>query len=123
MGLARLAIDTPVKLGLEELEGGYPEGSFPGIINNTIFQYYSMLILAVGVVAMVFVSYVTRQPDYSQITGLTFGTITCTGFTGAAAASTIWYCRPTPHRPRGGRQACLRESWAIDTGHRNTKNC
>ena len=73
MGLARLAVDTPVKL----IDGfGYTEGSFLWIVNNTFFQYYSMLILAVCMVVMVTVSYATRQPDYGRISGLTFGTIT-----------------------------------------------
>ena len=73
MGLARLAIDTPVKL----IEGfQYSEGSFLWIVNNTFFQYYSMLILAVCTVVMVLVSFATREPDYSKISGLTFGTIT-----------------------------------------------
>ena len=35
-----------------------------------------MLILAACIVVMVMVSYATRQPDYSRISGLTFGTIT-----------------------------------------------
>ena len=73
MGLLRLAIDTPVKL----IDGfAYTEGSLLWIINNMFFQYYSMLILAVCIAVMVIVSYATREPDYSQITGLTFGTIT-----------------------------------------------
>jgi SSS family solute:Na+ symporter len=73
MGLARLAIDTPVKL----IEGfQYSEGSFFWIVNNIFFQYYSMLILAVCMAVMVIVSYATGQPDYSRISGLTFGTIT-----------------------------------------------
>ena len=73
MGLVRLAIDTPVKL----VDGfAYEQGSLAWIINNMFFQYYSMLILAVCIVVMVVVSFVTRPPDYSQISGLTFGTIT-----------------------------------------------
>ncbi len=73
MGLARLAIDTPVKL----IEGfQYSEGSLLWIVNNIFFQYYSMLILAVCMVVMVVVSYATREPDYNRISGLTFGTLT-----------------------------------------------
>ena len=73
MGLFRLAVDTPVKL----IDGfRYGEGSFLWIVNNMFFQYYSMLILAVSAVVMVLVSFVTRKPDYNQITGLTYGTIT-----------------------------------------------
>jgi SSS family solute:Na+ symporter len=73
MGLLRLAIDTPVKL-IEGFE--YTEGSLLWIINNTFFQYYSMLILGVCILVMVAVSYATRAPDYERISGLTFGTIT-----------------------------------------------
>jgi SSS family solute:Na+ symporter len=73
MGLARLAIDTPVKL----IDGfTYTEGSLLWILNNTFFQYYSMLILAVCVVVMILVSFATREPDYERISGLTFGTLT-----------------------------------------------
>jgi SSS family solute:Na+ symporter len=73
MGLARLAIDTPVKL-IDDF--AYAEGSFLWILNNIFFQYYSMLILAVCAVVMVAVSYATRKPDYGKIGGLTFGTTT-----------------------------------------------
>ncbi len=73
MGLFRLAVDTPVKLGWST---GYAEGSFFWIVNNMFFQYYSILILIVSAVAMVVVSFVTRQPDYEKISGLTYGTVT-----------------------------------------------
>ncbi len=73
MGLFRLAIDTPVKL-MENFN--YTEGSFFWIMNNMFFQYYSMLILAVCMIVMVVVSYLTPQPDYARISGLTFGTMT-----------------------------------------------
>ena len=73
MGLARLAIDTPVKM-IDDF--AYAEGSFLWIINNMFFQYYSMLILAVSIVVMVAVSYATGKPDYDKIGGLTYGTIT-----------------------------------------------
>jgi SSS family solute:Na+ symporter len=73
MGLARLAIDTPVKL-MDDF--AYAEGSFLWIMNNMFFQYYSMLILVVCIAVMVTVSYLTREPDYERIAGLTFGTIT-----------------------------------------------
>ena len=63
MGLFRLAIDTPVKL-IDDF--AYAEGSFLWIVNNMFFQYYSMLILAVCMIVMVLVSYMTREPDYSQ---------------------------------------------------------
>lgn len=73
MGLFRLAIDTPVKLGLSE---GYTEGSLLWIVNNMFFQYYSILILIVSAIAMVVVSFMTREPDYEKISGLTYGTVT-----------------------------------------------
>ncbi|MHB8898863.1 MAG: sodium:solute symporter [Thermoguttaceae bacterium] len=73
MGLVRLAIDTPVKLGWS---AGYAEGSMLWIINNTFFQYYSILILIVSALAMVLVSFLTHEPDYEKISGLTYGTVT-----------------------------------------------
>jgi SSS family solute:Na+ symporter len=73
MGLARLAIDTPVKL-IDDFQ--YSEGSLLWIVNNMFFQYYSMLILAVCIAVMVIVSYATAEPDYGRIGGLTFGTMT-----------------------------------------------
>ncbi|UCG87734.1 MAG: sodium/solute symporter, partial [Gemmatimonadota bacterium] len=76
MCLFRLAIDTPVQLEFGVLADGYAEGSFLWIVNNMFFQYYSILILVVCVAVMVGVSYATREPDYSKMDGLTFGTIT-----------------------------------------------
>jgi SSS family solute:Na+ symporter len=76
LGLFRLAVDTPVKLGLAGYENGYPEGSFLWVVNNTFFQYYSLLIFVVCVLAMVMVSLATRPPDEAKISGLTYGTIT-----------------------------------------------
>ncbi len=76
MGLFRLVIDTPIKLGMAGFEGGYAEGSFLWIINNMFFQYYSILILIVCVAVMIVVSFMTREPDYERISGLTYGTVT-----------------------------------------------
>jgi len=73
LGLFRLAVDTPVKLFTDY---SYPEGSFLWIVNNTFFQYYSLIILAVSAAVMVLVSYATEQPSYQQIQGLTYGTRT-----------------------------------------------
>jgi solute:Na+ symporter, SSS family len=73
LGLFRLAVDTPVKL-LQDFK--YAEGSFLWIVNNTFFQYYSILILIVCAVTMVVVSYATKEPDYQAISGLTLGTVT-----------------------------------------------
>jgi SSS family solute:Na+ symporter len=73
LGLFRLAVDTPVKLfsGFH-----YAEGSFLWIVNQTFFQYYSILILVVSAGVMYVVSMMTEEPDYQKIQGLTYGTIT-----------------------------------------------
>jgi solute:Na+ symporter, SSS family len=73
LGIFRLAVDTPVKLG----QGfHYAQGSFFWIVNNIFFQYYSMIILVVSATVMVVVSYMTEQPDYAKISGLTYATRT-----------------------------------------------
>jgi len=72
MGLFRLIVDTPVKLG----GAAYSEGSFLWVVNNIFFQYYSLLITLVCILVFIIVSYATRQPDYSKIAGLTFSTMT-----------------------------------------------
>ena len=72
MGLFRLGVDTPVKL----MGTAYPEGSFLWIINNIFFQYYSLLITIVCIIAFIAVSYATKPPDYGKISGLTFSTLT-----------------------------------------------
>jgi len=71
MGLVRLIIDTPVKLGGTP----YEEGSFLWIINNIFFQYYSLLITIVCIIVFLVVSYATKPPDYAKISGLTFSTL------------------------------------------------
>jgi SSS family solute:Na+ symporter len=71
MGLFRLIVDTPVKLG----GAAYTEGSFLWIVNNIFFQYYSLLITIVCILVFIIVSYATRQPDYAKIKGLTFSTL------------------------------------------------
>ena len=76
LGLFRLAVDTPVALGLEGYKQGYPEGSFLWIVNNIYFQYFSILIFLVCVVVMIVVSYATEAPAEERITGLTFATTT-----------------------------------------------
>jgi len=75
MGLFRLAVDTPVKL-MTESHFQYAEGSFFWIVNNTFFQYYSILILLVSAVVMYAVSYMTAPPDYAKVVGLTYSTLT-----------------------------------------------
>lgn len=71
MGLFRLIIDTPVKLGGD----AYPEGSFLWIVNNIFFQYYSLLITIVCILVFIIVSYATKAPEYARIQGLTFSTL------------------------------------------------
>jgi SSS family solute:Na+ symporter len=71
LGLFRLAVDTPVKL----FDGfAYEPGSFFWIINNIFFQYYSLFIFIVCIVVMLVVSYMTEEPSYERISGLTYGT-------------------------------------------------
>ena len=72
MGLFRLAIDTPVALSDSF---AYTEGSFFWIINNIFFQYYSLIIFLVCAAVMVIVSRMTEEPNYEQIGGLTFATL------------------------------------------------
>jgi SSS family solute:Na+ symporter len=71
LGLFRLAIDTPVKM-ISDFH--YSEGSFFWIVNNIFFQYYSLLIFIVCIAVMVIVSYMTEEPAYEKINGLTFAT-------------------------------------------------
>ena len=54
----------------------YAEGSFFWIVNNTFFQYYCILILLVCAAVMYAVSYMSEEPDYAKISGLTYGTVT-----------------------------------------------
>ncbi|MBQ7590875.1 MAG: sodium:solute symporter [Verrucomicrobia bacterium] len=74
VGIFRMAVDTPVTLGL--LKDGYAEGSFFWIVNNFYFQYFSVLITLIAMITMVVVSYATREPDYAKIKGLTYGNVT-----------------------------------------------
>jgi solute:Na+ symporter, SSS family len=76
MGMFRLAVDTPISLGMAGYEAGYPEGSFLWIVNNIYFQYYSVLIFLVSAATMIGVSYATAAPSEEQIRGLTFATVT-----------------------------------------------
>jgi len=76
MGIFRMAVDTPVTLGLSGYENGYTAGSFLWIINNFYFQYFSVLITVVSAIVMLAVSYATSEPDYKRIQSLTFGTAT-----------------------------------------------
>ena len=71
-----MVVDTPVTLGLEGFQNGYPQGSFIWIVNNIYFQYFSVLITVVSAVVMVVVSHLTAPQDYATIQSLTFGTAT-----------------------------------------------
>jgi SSS family solute:Na+ symporter len=75
LGVFRLAVDTPVTLGLKGFQDGYPPGSFLWIINNIYFQYFSLIIFFVSVAVMVAVSYLTAAPPDIKVQGLTFATI------------------------------------------------
>ena len=73
IGLFRMLVDTPVSLFKD---WHYAEGSWLWIINNTNFQYFSILITLVSALVMIIVSYLTPAPDYERIKGLTFATAT-----------------------------------------------
>jgi solute:Na+ symporter, SSS family len=76
LAMFRLAVDTPVSLGLPGFQNGYPAGSFLWIVNNIYFQYYSLLIFLICAVTMVVVSYATPPPSEQSLTGLTYATVT-----------------------------------------------
>jgi SSS family solute:Na+ symporter len=76
MGLFRLAVDTPVTLGMAGYESGYAQGSFLWIVNNVYFQYYSLLIFLVSAAVMVIVSRLTEPPEEARLKDLTFATVT-----------------------------------------------
>jgi solute:Na+ symporter, SSS family len=87
MGLFRLAVDTPVKLiG----DFSYQNGSFLWIINNTFFQYYSLLIFVVCAIVMVVVSYMTEAPAYANLNGLTYGTLSDTDRKESRSSWSVW---------------------------------
>ena len=75
LGLFRMAVDTPVSLGLPGFAQGYAPGTFLWIINNIYFQYFSVLITIVSAIVMVGVSLMTSEPEYSRLKGLTFATV------------------------------------------------
>jgi len=76
MGAFRLAVDTPVTLKMAGFEGGYEAGSLLWIVNNTYFQYYSLLIFVVSSLVLIGVSYATEAPAERQLSGLTYATVT-----------------------------------------------
>ena len=75
LGLFRLAVDTPVTLGVAGYEQGYAPGSLLWIVNNIYFQYYGLLIFLVSVAVMIGVSYATAPPPDRQLAGLTYATV------------------------------------------------
>jgi len=72
MGLFRLAIDTPPKMGYIE---GYTEGSLFYYVHNIYFQYYSLLVFIISIILMVAVSYMTTPPPTEKLKGLTYATV------------------------------------------------
>jgi SSS family solute:Na+ symporter len=72
----RLAVDTPVTLGVAGYEHGDAPFSGLWILNNVYFQYYSLLIFLVSVSVLIVVSHATRPPSGPQLTGLTYETVT-----------------------------------------------
>jgi len=71
VGVFRMAVDTPITLGLRT---SYPEGSFLWIVNNINFQYFSVLITIISAIVMVAVSYMTPAPVEGSLGGLTLET-------------------------------------------------
>jgi SSS family solute:Na+ symporter len=90
LGVFRLAVDTPVTLGLEGFENGYTEGSFLWIVNKMYFQYFSLLIFLVCVVVMVVVSHLSAAPSDAKINGLTFATTSAADRATSRASWTRW---------------------------------
>jgi SSS family solute:Na+ symporter len=76
LGAFRLAVDTPVALQLPGYEHGYTPGTFLWIVNNIYFQYFSVIVLIFSILVMIGVSYATKAPSESSLTGLTFATVT-----------------------------------------------
>jgi len=76
LAIFRLAVDTPVSLGLAGFQDGYQPGSFLWIVNNIYFQYYSVLIFLICVATMIGVSYATPPPPPARLVGLTYATVT-----------------------------------------------
>jgi len=76
LGAFRLAVDTPVTLGLADLGNGYATGSLFWIVNNVYFQYYSLFIFVVSSAVLIGVSYLSPAPSEDRIRGLTYATVT-----------------------------------------------
>jgi SSS family solute:Na+ symporter len=76
LGVFRLMVDTPVTLRMTGYEAGYEAGSFFWIVNNTYFQYYSLVIFIVSAAVLIGVSYASAPPSERQLAGLTYATVT-----------------------------------------------
>jgi SSS family solute:Na+ symporter len=76
LGLFRLAVDTPVTLGVGGYAAGYEPGSLFWMVNNMYFQYYSLLIFLISVAVMIGVSHATSPPEERRLAGLTYATVT-----------------------------------------------
>jgi len=72
VGLFRMAVDTPVTMGVKPHD--YEPGTFFWVINNINFQYFSILITIISALTMILVSYATPAPDYATLKDLTFAT-------------------------------------------------
>jgi SSS family solute:Na+ symporter len=90
LGVFRLAVDTPVTLGLAGFEKGYDVGSLLWIVNNMYFQYFSLLIFLVCVIVMVAASYLSAPPSAEKINGLTFATTSAADRAKSRASWTRW---------------------------------
>ncbi len=90
LGAFRLAVDTPVSLGLAGFAQGYETGSFLWIVNNVYFQYYSLFIFVVSCVVMVVVSHLTPAPALERLQNLTFTTVTSEGREASRASWNRW---------------------------------
>ena len=90
LGVFRLAVDTPVTLGLAGFENGYTEGSFLWIVNKMYFQYFSLLIFLVCVIVMVVVSHLSAAPSDAKINGLTFATTSAADRATSRASWSRW---------------------------------
>src|SRR6266496_6191196 len=90
LGAFRLAVDTPVSLGLAGFAQGYPTGSFLWIVNNLYFQYYSLFIFVASCVVMIAVSYLTPAPALERLQNLTFATVTSEGREQSRASWNRW---------------------------------
>jgi len=76
IGIFRMAVDTPVAMKMAGFENGYTPNTFLWVINNTYFQYFSVLITLISAVVAIVVSLATSVPDYDKIGGLTYATAT-----------------------------------------------